>query len=72
MDMQMPVMDGVTAIKEIRERERRCGLPRIPIAMLSANTADSYREAAADSGADRFISKPFSLEAWVTASTNGS
>ena len=37
MDMQMPVMDGLTAIRHIRARERAEGLPPTPILTLTAN-----------------------------------
>ncbi len=65
MDMQMPVMDGLAAIKAIRQREERLGLPRMPIAMLTANTSEAHRKAALEGGADGFIAKPLTLEALV-------
>lgn len=62
MDMQMPVMDGLTAIRMIREREDRLGIVRTPIAMLTANTSELHRSSSADSGANAFIAKPITTE----------
>ena len=40
MDIQMPVLDGYAATRQIRERETRLGLPRVPIVALTANAFD--------------------------------
>jgi PAS domain S-box-containing protein len=58
MDMQMPVMDGLTAIRLIRERERRTGEPPTPIFTLSANAMSEHVEASLAAGADRHLTKP--------------
>jgi PAS domain S-box-containing protein len=56
MDMQMPVMDGVTAVRRIRAaRPLRMG-PRI--CMLTANAMPEHREASRQAGADAFLVKP--------------
>ncbi len=55
MDMHMPVMDGIHAIREIRQHE----VSRyIPILILSADGVSENRQAALDAGADGFLSKP--------------
>ncbi|MDQ0466578.1 PAS domain S-box-containing protein [Caulobacter ginsengisoli] len=59
MDMQMPVMDGLTAIRLIRAGERG---PRLPIAMLSANVGEEHEVAALQAGADVHIAKPVTLD----------
>lgn len=59
MDCQMPEVDGLTAIRSIRAREARLGLPRVPIVMVTANAFDSDREQAFAAGADDFMSKPY-------------
>ncbi len=59
MDMQMPVMDGLTATREIRLHEAAMGLPRIPIVMLTANALPEHIAAAEAAGADRHLAKPF-------------
>ena len=58
MDMQMPVMDGLTAIGEIRQDEARRGLPPAHICVLTANAFEEHRERAEAAGADAFLTKP--------------
>ena len=58
MDMQMPVMDGLTATMALRDEERRRGGPRTPVIMLSANAMTQHRRDAMAAGADHHIAKP--------------
>ncbi|MDG2522687.1 response regulator [Caulobacter segnis] len=58
MDMQMPVMDGLTATRLIREREARDGRPRTRIVMLTAAAMDEHVVQARRAGADLHVSKP--------------
>lgn len=59
MDIQMPVMDGLTAIREIRTAERAEGTGRhTPIAVLSANAMAHHHRESIKAGADIHISKP--------------
>jgi signal transduction histidine kinase/CheY-like chemotaxis protein len=59
MDMQMPVMDGLTATREIRLHEAAMGLDRTPIVMLTANALAEHVAAGQAAGADRHLAKPF-------------
>ena len=59
MDMQMPVMDGLTATREIRLHEAAMGLTRTPIVMLTANALGEHVALAEAAGADRHLAKPF-------------
>jgi signal transduction histidine kinase/CheY-like chemotaxis protein len=59
MDMQMPVMDGLTATREIRLNEAAMGLSRTPIVMLTANALSEHIASAEAAGADRHLAKPF-------------
>ncbi len=59
MDMQMPVMDGLTATREIRGLEAREGRDATPIVMLTANALGEHVAAAHAAGADRHLAKPF-------------
>ena len=63
MDMQMPVMDGLTATRAIRRLEReRPRQPRTPIVMLSANAMAQHRRDALAAGADLHVAKPITAE----------
>ena len=63
MDMQMPVMDGLTAIGLIRERERRLGRPRTAIYALTANAMPDHARASGAAGADGHLTKPITADA---------
>ena len=77
MDMQMPVMDGLTAIQEIRRRERAEGRPPLRILTLTANAMPEHDQASHRAGADGHLTKPVSAarllaaadEAWAASQT---
>ncbi len=69
MDMQMPIMDGLTATREIRLHEVAMGMPRTPIVMLTANALPEHITAGTEAGADRHLAKPFSVEALLAMVT---
>jgi len=58
MDMQMPVMDGLTATREIRAFEKRGGRRACPVIMLTANVLPEHLRASFEAGADRHVGKP--------------
>ena len=58
MDIQMPVMDGFTATREIRSAEAREGRARTPIIMVSANAMPEHLDASFQAGADDHVAKP--------------
>jgi signal transduction histidine kinase/ActR/RegA family two-component response regulator len=58
MDMQMPVMDGLTATRLIREREAAAGAPPVLLVMLTANAMEEHVSAARAAGADLHLAKP--------------
>jgi signal transduction histidine kinase/CheY-like chemotaxis protein len=58
MDMQMPIMDGLTATRLIREREAAAGAPPVLLIMLTANAMEEHVSAAKAAGADFHLSKP--------------
>jgi signal transduction histidine kinase/ActR/RegA family two-component response regulator len=60
MDMQMPVMDGLTATQAIRRLETERDMARTLIIMLTANVLPEHIEQALAAGADQHIAKPFS------------
>ena len=57
MDVQMPIMDGYTATRRIRELENPA-LAGIPILAMTANAFDEDRRKALESGMNGFLSKP--------------
>jgi signal transduction histidine kinase/AmiR/NasT family two-component response regulator len=61
MDMQMPVMDGLTATSEIRRHEVDQGLKRTPVLMLTANAMAEHVEAGRAAGADGHLTKPVTM-----------
>jgi CheY-like chemotaxis protein len=63
MDMQMPVMDGLSATRAIREHEARLCLARTPVVMLTANALREHVEASLAAGADRHLAKPITASA---------
>lgn len=66
MDLRMPVMDGLAAIRVIRKAEA-AQASRAPIIVISANTSPEDVQASAQAGADRHIAKPLRAEALFEA-----
>jgi CheY-like chemotaxis protein/HPt (histidine-containing phosphotransfer) domain-containing protein len=58
MDCQMPVMDGFTATRRIREWELSRGAKRLPIIALTANVMTEDRENCIAAGMDAHLGKP--------------
>ncbi|NQE64460.1 hypothetical protein E1H18_4716 [Caulobacter sp. RHG1] len=67
MDMQMPVLDGLTATREIRALERGAGRRACPIIMLTANVLPEHVRAAFEAGADRHLPKPIEAQSLLMA-----
>ena len=57
LDVLMPVLDGVTVCRRLRERG-----DDTPVLMLTARDAVSDRVVGLDAGADDYLTKPFALE----------
>ncbi|WP_454718879.1 ATP-binding protein [Caulobacter segnis] len=67
MDMQMPVMDGLAAVRAIRAFEAEQRRPRTPIKTLSANALAEHHRAALAAGADDHVAKPITAESLIKA-----
>ena len=61
MDVQMPVMDGYTATREIRKLGEKFQ-SEIPIVAMTANAFEEDRRTAMDAGMDEHVSKPIDVE----------
>ncbi|MDE1145420.1 MAG: response regulator [Azospirillaceae bacterium] len=62
MDVQMPVMDGVTATSIVRQE---LGLRRLPILAMTANAMVGMREEYLGAGMDDYVSKPFDQDQFL-------
>ena len=62
MDVQMPVMDGRTATRLIRDR---LGLKELPVIALTAGVLAGEQRAIRDAGANEVLAKPLDLEQLV-------
>ena len=65
MDMDMPVMDGLTAVKLIREHEAVVHALPATIVMVSAHGEPGIIDAARQAGVDRHVLKPFSIDEFL-------
>ncbi|MCF8224611.1 MAG: response regulator [Bacteroidales bacterium] len=61
MDIKMPVMNGITAIKKIRELEVTSE-SRTPIIAITANAITGDKDNCLAAGADDYVSKPFQVD----------
>jgi len=62
MDLQMPVMDGLTATRELCARQARGELPSFPIVALTAHAQDADAQACREAGMQGFLTKPLLLD----------
>jgi PAS domain S-box-containing protein len=67
MDMQMPVLDGLSAVRAIRAWEAEQGRPPTLVLMLTANTLPEHVAAGAEAGADGHIPKPITASRLLAA-----
>jgi CheY-like chemotaxis protein len=61
MDVQMPVMDGLTATRAIRDAESRNG-KHVRVIALTAHAGDETLQSCLAAGMDDYLSKPFKSE----------
>ncbi|MCU0646744.1 MAG: PAS domain-containing protein [Gemmatimonadaceae bacterium] len=58
MDWQMPVLDGLSAARQIRADEAACGRRPVPIIAVTANVYEADRAATVAAGMNGFVAKP--------------
>jgi len=62
MDIEMPIMDGITACRKIREMQQTGEIvSHVPIISVSANARSEQVSDARNAGMDDSISKPFRI-----------
>jgi hypothetical protein len=62
MDIQMPVMDGLAATREIRRQEQEDGRPPLPILALTAGAFEEDRQHCLEAGMNDFLTKPVTYD----------
>ncbi len=67
MDLQMPVMDGLTATRCIREYEQQRATRRVPIIAITANALVGDDQRCFDAGMDAYLTKPVDPECLTAA-----
>lgn len=65
VDLRMPGMDGITAIRHIRARDDATG--RLPIIVVTADAGPDLRDRCLEAGADDVLFKPVAMEALFEA-----
>ena len=64
MDLRMPQMNGLTAIRKLRAHTGPKG--RVPVLVVTADLTAGVKELCAGAGADAFLAKPISMDALFT------
>lgn len=65
VDLRMPGMDGLTVIRHIRARPD--AKARVPIIVVTADTAPDLRDQCLEAGADELLFKPVAMDALFDA-----
>ena len=67
MDVQMPIMDGHTATREIRAYETEQGTAAIPVIALTAHAIKEDMERSIEAGCSAHLTKPIKKQTLLTA-----
>jgi CheY-like chemotaxis protein/HPt (histidine-containing phosphotransfer) domain-containing protein len=61
-DCRMPFLDGYELTKQLRDREAKLGLPRLPIIALTASALQGEAERCLALGMDAYLTKPLQID----------
>jgi len=62
MDIQLPDIDGITALRRIREHQ---ALDHVPVLAVSASVMPDEQQQIVSSGFDAYLTKPISLKPFM-------
>ena len=62
MDLSLPMLDGLTATRQIRQRE---GLGKVPIVAVSAHDSADFHAEALAAGCNEYVTKPIDFDQLV-------
>ena len=66
MDINMPILDGISAMKQIKILEQRVNTKKTPIVALTANSIAGDKERYLQEGMDGYLSKPIEFDKLVS------
>ena len=66
MDINMPILDGISAMKQIKILEQRVDTKKTPIVALTANSIAGDKERYLQEGMDGYLSKPIEFEKLIS------
>jgi hypothetical protein len=67
MDMQMPVMDGLTAVREMRKREHEKGAEETMVIAMTGNSSEEDIKDCYQAGYSAHLSKPIKKDRLINA-----
>jgi len=67
MDIEMPGMNGLSAVRAIRHMEEGFHLGYTPVLFLSGHDDAAHVELADEAGGDGFLAKPFTTQSLLSA-----
>jgi CheY-like chemotaxis protein len=66
MDCQMPVLDGLSATRQLRQREAAAKLPHLPVIAITAGGGELSERVCRDAGMDAYLLKPVNFSVLET------
>lgn len=66
-DVNMPVMDGITFIKTVKEDEKYSAYKFVPVIMLTTESSEEMKQRGKEIGVKAWVTKPFPPESLVDA-----